>query len=364
MGPLRRGDRPGDEAGFSMNIDDELRDHVERETLENIEAGMPPEQARAAALRKLGNVLLVAEETHAVWIWQWLEHLRQDLAHAARLFSKSPGFVAIALISIALGTGANVAIFSAADGLVLRPLAVTRPHELVAIGNRGRNGVFRWLSASYPDYCDIRARSHIFQDIAAYTNERVGVAIVRGATPEVRFATLVSGNFFQVMGVVPVAGRGFIAEEDRVPGRDPVTVISYGTWRQEFGGAADVVGRKLWVSGIEFTVVGVTPEDFTGTEPTRLRQALYIPLAMWPRLSKLPAKSPLEDRSLRYLTLKGRLHPGVTMRAAQAELDPIGADLERAYPATNKNQPLSVETEFQYNVERRPLDAGSVAVLS
>jgi predicted permease len=347
-----------------MNIDDELRDHIERETLENIEAGMSPAEARAAALRKFGNVLCTAEDVRAVWIWQWLECLRQDLAHAARLFSKSPGFVAIALISIALGTGANVAIFSAADGLVLRPLAVARPHELVAIGNRGRNGLLRWLSASYPDYCDLRARSHSFQDLAAYTNDRVGVAVVRGTTPEVRFATLVSGNFFQVMGVVPMMGRGFIADEDRVPGRDAVTVISYGTWRQEFGGAADVVGRKIWVNGIEFTVVGVTPEEFTGTEPTRLRQALYIPLAMWPRLSKLPAKSPLEDRSLRYLTLKGRLHPGATMRAAQAELDHIGAELERVYPATNKNQPLYIETEFQFNVERRPLDAGSVAVLS
>ena len=347
-----------------MNIDDELRDYIERETAENIEAGMAPAEARAAARRKLGNALRISEETRAVWAWQWLEHLWRDVVHAARLFSKSPGFVAIALTSIALGTGANIAIFSAADGLVLRPLAVARPHELVAIGNRGRNGVFRWLSASYPDYCDLRARSKTLQDIAAYTNERLGVAVVRGTTPEVRFATLVSGNFFQAMGVAPVAGRGFIAEEDRVPGRDAVTVISYGTWRQDFAGAQDVVGRKLWVGGIEFTVVGVTPEEFTGTDPTRIRQALYIPLAMWPRLSKFPGKSPLEDRSLRYLNLKGRLRPGVTMRAAQAELDIIGEDLERTHPATNKNQPLFVETEFQFNVERHPLDSGSVAVLS
>jgi putative ABC transport system permease protein len=347
-----------------MNIDDELRDHIERETLENIEAGMPPAKARAAALRKFGNVLRAAEETRAVWVWQWLERLWQDLKHASRLFAKSPGFAAIAVLSIALGTGANVAIFSAADGLVLRPLAVAHPDELVALGNRGRNGVFRWLSASYPDYTDLRGRTHSFQDIAAYINQRVGVTVLRGGTPDIRFATLVSGNFFQVMGVVPVAGRGFIADEDRVPGRDAVTVISYGTWQQDFGGVPDVVGRKLWVSGIEFTVVGVTPEEFTGTEPTRLRQALYIPLSMWPRLSNALVKNPLEDRSFRHLTLKGRLRPGITMSAAQAEMDTIGAALEQVYPATNKNQPISVETELQYNVERHPLDSGSVAVLS
>jgi putative ABC transport system permease protein len=347
-----------------MNIEDELRDHIERETLENIEAGMAPAAARAAAHRKFGNMLRVAEETRSVWVWQWLERLWQDLAHAARLFSKSPAFVAIAVFSIALGTGANVAIFSAADALVLRPLAVANPDELVTIGNQERNGVFRWLSASYPDYADIRAWTRTFQGIAAYENERVGVSIQRNVAPEIRFAAIVSGNFFDVMGVVPVAGRGFHAEEDQVAGRDAVTVISYTMWQQEFGAAPDVVGRKLWVNGSEFTVVGVTPESFTGTAPTRIRQALYIPLAMWPRLLNSRAINPLEDRSLRYLTLKGRLRAGVTMRAAQAELDTIGANLERTYPATNRNQPIFVESEFQYNVERHPLDAGAVAVLS
>ncbi len=297
-------------------------------------------------------------------VWQWLERLGQDLVHAARLFSKSPSFVAIAVISIALGTGANIAIFSAADGLVLRPLAVSHPNELVAVGNQVRNGIFRSLSTSYLDYIDIRARTRSFVDIAAYTPQRVGVAVTRDAAPEIRFATLVSGNFFQVMGVVPEAGRGFIAEEDSVPGRDAVTVISHATWLQEFGGAPGVVGRKLWVSGVEFTVVGVTPESFTGTDPTRLRQALYIPLAMWQRLINSSQTKPLEDRSLRYLSLKGRLRRGMTMRDAQAEMETIGKSLEQAYPATNKNQSLFVESEFQYQVERHPLDSGAVAMLS
>src|SRR6516165_373039 len=135
MGPLCGSDLASHEAGLIMNIDDELRDHIERETLENIGVGMAPEEARAAALRKFGNILCVAEEVRAVWGWQWLERLWQDLVHAARLFSKSPGFVAIAVISIALGTGANVAIFSAVDALVLRPLTVAHPNELYAIGN-------------------------------------------------------------------------------------------------------------------------------------------------------------------------------------------------------------------------------------
>ena len=347
-----------------MNIDDELRDHIERQTLDNIESGMPPAEARAAALRKFGNVLRVKEEARAVWVWHWLENLRQDLVHAARLFAKSPGFVVIAILSIALGTGANVAIFSAADALVLRPLAVAHPNDLYTVGNRWRNGVFTGMDASYPDYKDIQERTRSFESLAAYTTQRVGVAVAPDASPETRFATLVSGNFFQVMGVTPGPGRAFNPEEDRVPNRDAVAVISHATWLEDFGGVPNVVGRKLWVSGNEFTIIGVTPEDFTGTEPTRIRQALYIPLAMWPRMLNSAETRPLEDRSFRYLTVKGRLRPGVTMRAAQAELDTISADLERAYVDSNKNQPLFVETELQYNVGRHPLDAGSVALLS
>ena len=120
----------------------------------------------------------------------------------------------------------------------------------------------------------------------------------------------------------------------------------------------------MWVSGIAFTVVGVTPAEFTGTEPTRLRQSVYIPLAMWNRLMNSPKTNPLEDRSFRYLTVKGRLRPGISMRAAQTELAAIGAVLERAWPVTNGNQPLNVESELQYNFERHPLDAGAIVLLS
>lgn len=354
----------GDRANWEHNLSAELRQHTEMRAADLRKQGLSDEAARRQARIEMGSVEHYKEEIRASAGIQWFDRFRQDIVHATRMFSKSPSFVAITVISIALGTGANIAVFSAADGLVLRPLAVAHPNELFTIGNPERNGVFRWLSASYPDYEDIRARNRSFLDIAAYTNQRVGITVSRDTPPSVRFAALVSGNFFQVMGIAPAMGRGFIGEEDRVPGRDAVAVISYGAWLQEFAGAPDVIGRRLWVGGIEFTVVGVTPESFTGTEPTRIRQAVYIPLAMWPRLwSSLPA-SPLEDRNLRYLTLKGRLRPGTTMRSAQIEMNTIGGALEREYPATNRKQPLVVQSEFQFNVERHPLDAGAVALLS
>jgi len=353
-----------DRTRWEDNLNTELIGHAEMRAADLRKLGLSEEAARRQARIELGSVERFKEEIRDSAGVQWLDNLRQDLVHAARLFSRSPSFVAISVLSIALGTGANVAIFSAADGLILRPMAVAHPDELLTVGNQRRNGVFRWISASYPDYKDVRARNRSFEDMAAYTTQRVGIAVARDAAPAVRFATLVSANFFPAMGVVPLLGRGFTAEEDRVPGRDAVTVISYGTWLQEFGGAPDVLGRRLWVSGIGFTVVGVTPEEFTGTDPTRLRQSLYIPLAMWNRLMNSPKTNPLEDRSFRYLTVKGRLRRGTPVRAARAELTAIGAALERAWPVTNRDQPLIAQSELQYNFERHPLDSGALVLLS
>jgi macrolide transport system ATP-binding/permease protein len=169
----------------------------------------------------------------SVFWWVWLERFWQDLRHGARMFAKNPGFTAIAVISIAFGTGANVAIFSVADALILRPLPVARPNELVTVCNRTVRGIFKSNVASYPDYADIRDRSQSFDGLVAFASERVGLSVSPKAAPELRIATLVSGNFFRVLGVEPQLGRGFPPQEDQVPGRDRVAVLSYGLWQQD-----------------------------------------------------------------------------------------------------------------------------------
>ena len=164
------------------------------------------------------------------------------------------------------------------------------------------------------------------------------------------------------MGVEPELGRTFRPEEDQVPGRDAV-VISHSLWAQQFGSDPSILGRRVQLSGIEFTIVGVAPEHFTGMNQF-VRSDFFAPLMMWPRLMGDPKEQPLEDRNLRGLTLKGRLKPGVSLSRAQTELSIIATDLERAYPDTNRNRGLLVRTELQSRIAQSPPDATLIAMLT
>jgi len=287
-----------------------------------------------------------------------------DLRHAFRVFAKKPGFTLIAVISIAFGTGANVAIFSAADALLLRPMPVPRPSELYTVGSIVKRGIQTVNIASYPDYVDIRDRARSFDGLVAYTSRTTGFSAEPGAAAQVKMLTLVSGNFFRVLGVPPVIGRDFLPDEDRVPGRDAVVVLSYGIWKDQFGSDPAVLGHRVRIGGVDFDVVGVAPDGFSGIDPRFIRDAVYVPMAMWPRLVQGAAPDLLTARDFRAVNVKGRLTRGVTLREAQAELTAIGADLERAYPATNKQEALTLQTEVEVRIARNPLDSALVGVLA
>ena len=177
-----------------------------------------------------------------------------------------------------------------------------------------------------------------------------------------RSGLLVSGNLFALMGVEPTIGRGFRPEEDQVPGRDAVIVLSRSTWEQDFGSDPSVPGRHVRINGSEFTVIGVAPESFTGMD-NYVHVAFFAPLMMSPRLINDPRTGSLEARDRRNLRVKGRLKPGVSQAQAQAELTTIGADLERAYPDTNKNRRFAVRTEMQERMSQDPPDAMLLAML-
>jgi predicted permease len=293
----------------------------------------------------------------------WVERLWHDIRHGARLFARNPAFTAIAVTSIAFGTGANVAIFSVVDALLLRPLPVVRPSELLTVGSRIRRGTTLQNSASYPDYLDIRDRSKTFDGLVAYDYETVAMATRAGSLPQVRYATFVSSNFFRVLGVEPPLGRAFRPDEEDISGREPVAILSDSLWRADFGADRSVLGRTLRIAGTEFTIVGVAPERFTGLH-TYVRDTLYIPLAMLPRVVDLQKRDALQARDYRILTVKGRLRPGATFNEALAELSVIGRDLERAYPETNSHQALIAQTELEYKFERRPLDSSLMVLLT
>jgi putative ABC transport system permease protein len=345
------------------NLDNEIRDYIERETLDKIAAGMTPDEARYAAARKLGPVLNVKEDTRAVWGWVWFERLAQDLRHGRRMLAKNPGFALVAIVSLAIGIGANCATFSFADAMILRPLAVLRPSDVVTVGSPESLEGFSSLVASYRDYVDFRDQSHSFDGLVAYTDATFGFATERDAPAQVRLGSLVTGNFFQAMGVEPELGRGFRPEEDNVPGRDAVVVLGHDLWAHDFAADRSVLGRKVRINGIEFTIVGVAPERFTGMNQF-LQTQLYMPIMMWPRLVEDPKVNQLEARDRRMLTIKGRLRKSVSISQAQAELLTIARNLERAYPNTNRNRGVAVRTELEAKILQSPPDAELAAMLS
>ncbi len=293
----------------------------------------------------------------------WLERLWQDIRYGCRMLAANPGFTLVAVISLALGIGANTAAFSWADALLLRPLTVARPGEVVTVGSTMSVEGFSRVGASYREYLDIRDRSTSFDGLVAHTGMTSGLAATREAVPKLTLGLMVTGNFFSVMGVEPELGRNFRPEEDEVPGRDAVVILSHNLWQQHFGSDPSVLGRRVQLSGIEFTVVGVAPETFTGMNQF-VRSDFYVPLMMWPRLASDPKVRPLEDRSIRSLTINGRLKSDVSLSRAQTELSVIGKDLERAYPETNRNRGMVVQTELQRRIAQSPPDATLIAMLT
>jgi predicted permease len=344
------------------SLEDEVRDYIDRETQLNIDAGMPPDEACFAAQRKLGSASLVKEDTREAWGWGWAERLWQDLRYGSRMLLKNPGFTLIAVISLAIGIGANSAMFSLADALILRPLPVSHPSEVVTLGFNASVSGFGSIVASYRDYLDFRNASKSYDGLVAFTNYSFGFSKGPDTVSQMKMGMLVTGNFFRVLGVEPERGRAFRDDEDQVPGRDAVVILGHDLWEKDFGADPSILGRKVRLSGIDFTVIGVAPERFTGLD-LYFRPSFFVPVAMWPRFVTNPKDRPLEARDYRALSVKGRLKPGVTVAHAQAELVGIAKALERAYPDTNKNRSVAVRTELQKRLEQSPPDAEIAAML-
>jgi predicted permease len=348
---------------LNPEIDEELRFHIDSAIEDNVANGMSEADARRDALRRFGSRAGLLERTRDANVLVGVERFWQDLRHGARVFLRNPSLTLISVVSIAFGTGANVAIFSMTDALLLRPLPVQRPEEILTVGSKVLHGVLYQNFASYPDYLDIAERSTSFDGLVAYAHELVGIAGRAGDPPRVRFGTFVSSNFFGVLGVQPQVGRGFLPGEDGKAGRGAVVVLSDALWRGEFAADPAILGRTLRVAGRDFTIVGVAPASFTGLHPY-LSDTVFLPMGMLPHVVRLPRPDVLEARDVRTLIIKGRLRPDVTMADARAELATLGRDLERAYPDTNTGVRLIAQTEFEYKYEIRPIDSALLVMLT
>jgi hypothetical protein len=254
--------------------------------------------------------------------------LLKEIRQAFRLLAKNPAVTAIAALSLALGIGANSAIFSLADALLLRPLPVADPADVVTVSTNTPDNPFG--GTSFPDYRDFRAQSRSFDRLAAYRLYTFGLASSTKDQPQMKMGMLVSDNFFHTLGIQPALGRTFLPEEGTISGRDAIVVLGHDLWVNQFSSDRSIVGRTIRLNGIDFTVIGVAPESFTGLDQF-IRPALFVPLAMTQRIAAAP-KDPLENRNSRPLSIKGRLKPGVSREQAQAELIGIAKNLEKAYP--------------------------------
>ncbi|HKD45824.1 MAG TPA: ABC transporter permease [Candidatus Angelobacter sp.] len=334
------------------DFEHELRNHLELEAEELRDAGIPGDEARDRAQRALGNTLRVIEATREVWTWTLLESVTQDIRYGLRMLLKNPAFTTVAVLTLALGIGANTAIFSLVNAVLLRKLPVRDPQQLVVLGdptipNARLGGTPRPDVFSYPLYRELRDHNSVFTGLyAAASDHEIEVDAGQGGTPEGKVTgRMVSGNYFNVLGLTAAKGRLFSDGDDTAENANPVVVLSYLYWQRKFALSPSVIGRHIGLNGYPFTVVGVAPSGFDG-DVVGDQMALFVPLSMQPEL--IPGRHWREAGEFSWLSILGRLKPGATAVEAQAEVnvilqqslhDAYGAGLsadDRSYLATAK----------------------------
>jgi predicted permease len=282
----------------------------------------------------------------------------QEIRHAFRMIARSPGFTSIAVLSLALGIGANAAIFSLADALLFRPLPVAHPGSVMALNLDTPGGDLG--NFSYPDYRDLRSSAKSFDGIAAFQLATFSLARNKDEVPQMRAGLEVSDNFFSVLGVQPALGRSFLPQES-ARGGSPAVVLSYGFWQDQFNGDKEVLGRTIRISGTDFTIVGVAPRAFTGVDQY-IRPSFMVPAVLTQQLNGA-AKDPVENRGDYSFTLYGRLRQGVSARQAQAEMVTLWKGLQQQYPADGRNGKMMVRTQLQFRIAQDSIDAILVTML-
>jgi len=265
-------------------------------------------------------------------------HIGQDVRYTLRTMRKSPGFVAVAIITLALGIGANTAIFTVVNALFFHPLPVQDPERLVSIftsDQRNRGALNDFLPISYPNGDDIQHRTQSLSGMSLATGANVSMTI--DGHPDTYSANLVSGNFFDVLGVYAALGRTFRSEEDREPGTGPVIVLNHGFWERKFAANPNVIGSTVLLNGQGFTIIGVAPQGFQGTAVLG-GPDMWVPMSMHDQVLSGITKEWFNERRFLGFLAVGRLKPGVTEAQASAELQALGSNLEREYPVPNKER--------------------------
>ena len=293
-------------------LDEEIEFHLSEEADERAAAGLTADQARVAAKRDFGNTSLIREVTREMWGWSFAERLIQDVRYGLRTMRRNPGFSLAVILSLALGIGANTAVFSLMDAVMLRMLPVSDPDRLVVFAHRGDGEAS--TGSNYPIYESLRTRSRSFQGVLAFWPLPMKLRL--GSVTSSIDGQYVTPNYFSVLGVQPILGRVF-SETDAA---DDVVVISYGLWKQNFGGSPDVIGRAVIVNSVPLTIIGVHPPEFFGVQPGSSVD-VSVPLGLQRRMSPEFGDRLAERGGTWGLCIIARLRNGISSESARAEAE-------------------------------------------
>ena len=345
---------------FDADIEEEVRLHLELREQDQIQAGLSPREARQAASRRFGNAMLLTEQTHMVWGWEWLESFLQDTAYGTRAMLRSPALTTVALLSLALGIGANTAIFSLLNAVMLRSLPVKDPAQLILLGKGNASGITddfaRTQLYSYPFYRRMRGENQVFSNTAAIcsmTNEVHGY--VEGRTEsEPMNVQLVSGTYFTTLGVRALVGRTLNDADDTSEGENAVAVISYAWWKRSLARDPNVLNRTLKLGTTTYNVIGVAPPEFFGTKVGEAPD-MWVPLSMVKDVP--PHFGGYKDDFSESLLIMGRLKPGVSIAEATANVNVLFRQILISFAGARLDQENKQKLD-RTNVPLTPMATG------
>jgi predicted permease len=309
-----------------QDLREQIDAHLEEAVDEYLQQGLPPAEARRRARRDFGGVAQVVEACRDAR-GRWLRDLSSDVRYGLRALRRSPAFAVIAVASLAVGIGANTAIFSLVNSLLFRPRPVADPGRIVELYTGSRSEPYE--TTSYPSYLEFRDRNEVFTGLAAYSTRQFNVGDANQV--EQIWGEVVSGNYFDVLGVQPATGRGFLADEDRIPGRNPVVVIGHALWQRRFNADPNLVGRPIVLNGQQLTVVGIAPSQYTGMV-RGLSSEVWVPAMIMPVLEPGRGSNMVSSRGSRWLAMIGRLKPDVTIEHVKARFDVLSGEMQAAHP--------------------------------
>ena len=314
-------------------LNDEIQDHLDQQIKAYVVQGMSVMEARRSALQSLGGIAQIEEQCRDTRRLNFVDHFIQDLRYGIRQLGRSPGYSTLAILCLTLGIGANTAVFSWTEGILFRPYpAVIHQERLLALSGTalGESGA---TALSWPDLMDFQRNCTLIE--ALFVSKISGAAFDIGDRSERAPGSIVSANYFDVIGIHPILGRGFEPGEDTGANAHPVVVISYQLWKGRFKGDPNIIGKTERLDGVHHTIIGVAPEGFYGTFVGWAMQ-FWVPASMEQLFEGGPYK--LDDRGARWIEAYARLKPGVARQEAQQELSAVASRLQIDYPNTNRGR--------------------------